>query len=728
MGLYDEQFNFRKRHDQMAFEETLLDIDAAATGKNKQRNMSQSHNASDAVSEILKYYDIREKESEFQFGDDLQSQLEYRIEANAISYRSVELKKGWYKNAMGPMIGFLEDGSSVALIQGKFGQYYISDTESGTFIKIDKNTENLLSEDAICFYKPLPRESLSFMDLLKYIKSILTGREIAISALTLGAAILLDLLVPILYQLLIGTVIEEGSIKVFLGVGIFLLCSVISSTFIKIVNGLVNSSISDKVDITIQSAVMSRILSLPTDFFSKYSSGELAQKIEDVNAMCVVIIDTVFNGLMYALFNMAFLIQIIIMVPKLVIPAIAYVVISILFILFSIKSRTRDLIAEKEAIAADYAVTYSMLTGVQQIKLAGAEKRAFAKWGKGYVKEVKEVFSPDLFAKIYPVINTAIGLLMTMAIYYVSVQNKISAAEYYAFIAAYGMLTAGVSAFADSVENLAFIISQKGTVEEFLTAVPEIEEKKQVVTKLTGRISLDHISFRYTDDSPYVLNDLSLNIRSGEYLAIVGTTGCGKSTLLRILLGFETPQKGSVYYDGKPLSMLDIKSVRKRIGTVLQKGRLIQESIFENIVLSHPELTMDDAWEAAEIAGIADDIDEMPMGMNTLISEGSGGISGGQRQRILIARAVAAKPKILFFDEATSALDNVTQKKVSDAIDELKCTRIVIAHRLSTIRNCDRIIVMDEGQIKEQGTYEELIKQNGLFTELVKRQLIDQPE
>ena len=217
----------------------------------------------------------------------------------------------------------------------------------------------------------------------------------------------------------------------------------------------------------------------------------------------------------------------------------------------------------------------------------------------------------------------------------------------------------------------------------------------------------------------------TLKIRAGEYIAIVGSTGCGKSTLVRLLLGFETPEKGAIYYDGKDVTTLDLRSLRRRIGAVTQDGSLFQGDIYSNIIISAPQLTLAEAWEAAELAGIADDIRAMPMGMQTVISEGQGGISGGQRQRLMIARAVAPKPRILMFDEATSALDNRTQKQVSEALDRLRCTRIVIAHRLSTIKNCDRILVLDKGRIVEDGSYDELIAQNGCFAELVARQRLD---
>ena len=259
-----------------------------------------------------------------------------------------------------------------------------------------------------------------------------------------------------------------------------------------------------------------------------------------------------------------------------------------------------------------------------------------------------------------------------------------------------------------------------------LNATPEISEDRELVRSISGAVELNIVTFAYGPDLPPVLNDLSLKIRPGEYVAIVGETGCGKSTLMRLMLGFEKPQHGSVYYDGRDLQTLDARSVRQKIGTVMQDGKLFAGNIYSNIVISAPQLTEEEAWEAAEMAGMADDIRRMPMGMQTIISEGQGGFSGGQKQRIMIARAIAPKPKILMFDEATSALDNITQKIVSDSLDSLKCTRIVIAHRLSTIRNCNRIVVMEKGHIVENGTYEELMEKNGLFAELVRRQMVEQ--
>ena len=309
--------------------------------------------------------------------------------------------------------------------------------------------------------------------------------------------------------------------------------------------------------------------------------------------------------------------------------------------------------------------------------------------------------------------------------YSMAVRSGVSVADYYAFNTAYAMVSGAFMALAGIALSAAQIKPILNMVKPFFDAVPEVSDGKQVLTRLSGGIELNNVSFRYSENMPLIIDNLSLKIRPGQYVAIVGKTGCGKSTLMRLLLGFEHPQKGAVYYDGKDLERIDLRSLRRRIGVVMQNGKLFLGDIYSNIVISAPWLSQKDAWEAAELAGIADDIRKMPMGMNTVISEGSGGISGGQRQRLMIARAIAPKPKILMLDEATSALDNLTQKKISESLDSLKCTRIVIAHRLSTIKQCDRIIVLDHGKIIEDGKYDELIEKNGFFAELVARQRLD---
>lgn len=406
-------------------------------------------------------------------------------------------------------------------------------------------------------------------------------------------------------------------------------------------------------------------------------------------------------------------------------PALIILLLTVIFSLVSSLVQMKISTRQMELSSKENGMTYSLITGIQKIKLAGAEKRAFARWGNLYAKSAKMMYNPPMFIKINSVISLAISLAGTIIMYSMSVRSGISVADYYAFNTAYGMVSGSFMALAGIALSAAQIRPILTMVKPFFDTIPEISDGKQVLTRLSGGIELNNVSFRYDENMPLIVDDMSLKIRPGQYVAIVGKTGCGKSTLMRLLLGFERPQKGAIYYDGKDLERIDLRSLRRRIGVVMQNGKLFLGDIYSNIIISAPWLSQSDAWEAAELAGIADDIRKMPMGMNTVISEGSGGISGGQRQRLMIARAIAPKPKILMFDEATSALDNLTQKKVSESLATLKCTRIVIAHRLSTIKQCDRIIVLDKGKIIEDGKYDELIAANGFFAELVARQRLD---
>ena len=266
------------------------------------------------------------------------------------------------------------------------------------------------------------------------------------------------------------------------------------------------------------------------------------------------------------------------------------------------------------------------------------------------------------------------------------------------------------------------IITLYERVKPILEEVPESSEHSTDPGELVGDIEMNSISFRYHEEQPLVLNDVSFKINQGEMVAFVGTSGSGKSTIMRLLLGFESPEAGSIYYDNDAYDSMNKDLVRRQIGVVLQSGALMSGSIYKNIV-GNSELTLEDAWEAARMAGMEEDIKNMPMEMHTVISEGAGTFSGGQRQRLMIARAIAHKPRLLFMDEATSALDNRTQNIVSESLDKLQATRIVIAHRLSTVRNADRIYVLDKGTIVESGSYDELMDQNGIFSSLAKRQI-----
>lgn len=727
MSWFENQKAYSQLKDDEALSQAYINIAGAVVGKRLQQAwQDESFAAKTALEDICKYYRIRPREIPESIKD-LNAQLDYAFQPCGIMRRTVKLTKGWQKDAVGAMLGVRKtDGKVIALIPGKMGGYTFRDPDSGDRVKVNSRNASELETEAIVFYRPLPLRPINIKDLIYFMQTSLDFIDIFRYVIAMLAVTLLGLIMPKLTNLLFSDVIASKSSALLIAVIVFMVSQTIAVQIINGINSILLTRISTKIGLAVDSASMMRLFSMPTDFFKKYTAGELSQHIQYLNSLCSSIVGSVFSTGLSGVFSLVYITQIFKYSPALVAPAL---IISLLTLVFSIIVVLVNISISKTSMdlnAKEKGMVYSMITGMQKVRLCGAEKRTFARWGELYAQSSRLLYSPPKIIVFGSVITTAIGLIGTVVLYYKSIESGISVADYYSFSTAYGYISAAFSSLVGIASIIASIKPVLDIVKPLLETQPEISENKEVVTRLSGSIELSHISFHYPDSDITILDDVSLKINPGQYVAIVGESGCGKTTLMRILLGFEKPQKGAVYYDGKNMDKLDLKSLRRKIGVVLQGGKLTWGDIYSNITISAPWLDMDAAWEAAEIAGIADDIRAMPMGMNTIIQEGSGGISGGQRQRLMIARAIAPKPKVLFLDEATSALDNITQKKVSEAMDKMHCTRIVIAHRLSTIRRCDRILLLKAGKLVEDGTYDELIAKNGMFAELVKRQMVDQ--
>ena len=726
MGWFDRQIRQRMQSDQDVFEESFVRLASSVLGGKTAKQLADHFLiAREALEEILKFYHCKAAEVPDSIKD-ADEQMDYILRPHGIMTRSVILEEGWYRDAFGPMLGFLKEGGSpVALLPHPLHGYWFKDPASGRHVRINRKTEKLFDSEAICFYKPLPQKKLGIPDLLLYMKNCLSSSDYMLIGLATLAVTLINMLVPQASKAITGPVLKSGSTGMLISMAIFLLSASFSAELLAVVRKLVMSRINTKTSLQVEAAVMTRVLSLPVSFFRKYASGDLASRVGSVNSLCEMMVAQIMSTGLTSLVSLLYISQIFAFAPMLVWPSIiiilATVILGVVFSLMQVKlsEQMMKLNAEEAGMA------YATVSGIQKIRLSGAEKRAFSRWANLYARNAELQYNPPVILKLNKVFLTAVTLVGNIVLYYMAVKSGVDESGYYAFNISYGQVMGAFSALASIATSIAAFRPVLHMAEPILKAEPEVTEDKEVLTRVSGSIELNHVAFRYDENTPYIFSDLSIKIKAGEYVAIVGRTGCGKSTLIRLLLGFEKPEKGAVYYDGKDLARIDPRSLRKKMGVVTQNGKLFQGDIFSNIVISAPQLTMQDAWEAAEIAGIADDIRDMPMGMQTIISEGQGGISGGQKQRLMIARAVAPKPSILIFDEATSALDNKTQKQVSDALDKLKCTRIVVAHRLSTIRNCDRILVLDKGEIIEDGTYDQLIEQGGFFAQLVERQRLD---
>ena len=723
MGWFEHQIEERGREDDRRLEESLRGLSDAITGASTREGTDAAMRARSALSAVLAYYGagLSDDLDSVKRGD-IEGFIENDLRVTGIMARPVRLTKDWQNEAVGAMLGFLEDGSPVALLPRTRGGYRaVGLAASG---KSGAHGLPSLKEEAYCFYRPLPLRKLAIPDLLVFMVKSLDRSDYAAVIAATAAATLLGMLVPSLNRIIFGPVIASGQGSIIVPVFCLLVGIGISQVLLGCARSLCMMRLNTKIDIPLEAAIMMRVLSLPASFFTSYQTGELTARIESVSLVAKTLQSVFLTGTLTSVFSLVYVLQIANIAPALLVPALAVIIastlLSILVVIVQqrVSRRTLDLSAQMGAWQ------YALISGIQKIKLAGAEKRAFSIWAEKYADIARLSYNGPAVLRLSSVLQSAISLAGSLAIYACAIAGGVGVAGYVAFTSAYGMVSGAFSGITASAASLAEIRPSLEMAAPILEAVPESAGDRRRVSRISGGFELDRVTFSYEGAERPVLRDFSLKVKPGAYIAVVGKTGCGKSTLMRLLLGFEVPQRGAVLYDGCDLARLDAQGVRRNIGVVLQNGKLMSGSIYDNIAISAPGLTMDGAWEAAELAGVADDIRDMPMGMQTIISEGSGGISGGQRQRLMIARAIAGKPKILMFDEATSALDNVTQRKVSESLDGLKCTRLVIAHRLSTIRNCDRIVLMDDGRIAEDGTYDELMSRGGRFAQLVERQQV----
>ena len=657
-----------------------------------------------------------------------EERIEYLCRPAGIMHRPVRLEGTWYEDGFGAMLAKLEDGTPVPLVPHGLRGFDYPEPGTGKRVHVTKANAGIFAPEAVLFYRALPARSLTVSDLMHWCMSIFNRGDCFLILFSALLAALTGLLPAWANYLALDTVIPSGQTKLILPLAGLLLGAAAARLLINSYRNLIINRATTKIETFAAAATYARVLMLPMGFFRKYEAGDISTRIHQMNNLFRQMTRLLLGGGLTAFLSLIYLFQIKAYAADLAVPALIIVLLQAACTVAAAKLGQRFEQRSMDANANLSGTTASLLGGVQKIKLSGAEDRAFSKWADAYSAYAKASYNRPELLKVLPVLVSLIGAVGTAWLCSVAGSSKISAADFMAFSVAYGQMSAAMIEVSNLLAEAVRTVSMLKMVEPIMKTVPETNSDKVIVTGLNGSIDVSNLSFRYEENGPMIADDISLKIHPGEYVGIVGKSGCGKTTLIRLLLGFEKPLSGSILYGSAPYDVenVDLRSLRRHIGTVLQDGRLFHADIYNNIVLSAPEATMEDAWRAAELAGIADDIRKMPMGMNTIVSEGSGCISGGQRQRLLIARAICGERKILIFDEATSALDNITQKVVTDSLSSLQCTRIVVAHRLSTVQDCDRILVLDQGHIIEEGTYARLMEKNGFFAELVSRQRLDE--
>ena len=722
MAEYINQINKRRAAEKAAMAEVNEKTNKRLGLLGAKRVVPQ--NDESALRQVLEDLGITDYELE---DDDMLSPEELLtgiLRPRGIMMRDIQLTGEWWRECVGPLLGYTMDGRLVALTPTRTGLGYQYREQDGSIRKVGhQEMASQLKPTAITFTKALPLHPLTMKDLIRFTWSVVSGPNALLLVACALVVVLLGMFTPMANKLIFDTVIPTGDAADLLPITGLLIGATVGTLLLTLTRNLYIIRLQHIIELHVQNAIMARTFLLSPTFFSKNPSGELTAKINNVSTLCSLVNENIVGALLSAVLSIIYLVQVYIYGGKLLWPALGIIAAQTVALVLNY-FRTVDV--RKRYIEGTMKLSgleYNLFAGIQKLKLTGSENRAFARWLDHYGETSRVIYNPAFKDRFYPALCVLLGIGGSMLIFWSTLSNGVSIPDYIAFSSAFGMITASMTQLNGVVPSLAQIKPLFESVKPILESVPEMAEKAPQVEELFGGIEVSGVSFRYQEDGPLILDDLSLKIEPGEYVGIVGKSGCGKSTLMRLMLGFEKPLTGGIYYDNYDLAKVDKASLRRKIGCCLQSGSLFTGDLFHNITITAPWATHDDAWEALRMACLEEDVRQMPMGLHTVVSEGGGGFSGGQKQRILIARALISKPDIIFFDEATSALDNISQKAVSDNLDELMCTRVVIAHRLSTIRHCDRIVVLDKGKIAEQGTFEELMENKGLFYEMAQRQL-----
>lgn len=661
----------------------------------------------------------------------LKEPLEAIVRASRIRMRRVLLRDNWWEKDSGPIIAYTQDNRPVALLPMSATRYEIFDPVERTRVRVDEQIAATLAPVAYMFYRSLPDKALQAIDIFKF---TLQGHSQSLLAIVFSgiAVTLLGMITPYAMSIIIDNAIPDSDRGLLLQIGLGLLVATLGTALFQLAQGFALLRMESAGDASTQAGVWDRLLNLPVSFFRQYTTGDLLSRITSVSTIRRQLSGRTLINLITSSFALFYLAQLFYYNYKLAFIAVGVAVVAIALTTLSgmlLLSKVRPLLEIRGSI---FGQTVQLINGISKLHIAGAQERAFAAWSKNYTRQIKLELSTQRIEDAVVLFNTVMPILTSGVLFWFTIKLleapqtsgtvELSLGTFLAFNTAFGNFTRGTTNLSNTVTEILQVIPQWQRTQPILATIPEVDLCKADPGKLIGKITVDHVTFCYRRDGALTLDDVSISAEPGEFIALVGASGSGKSTLLRLLLGFETPQAGSVYYDGQDLSGLDVDAVRRQLGVVLQNGQLNSASIFENIA-GGALMTLDEAWEAARMSGFADDITTMPMQMHTVVSEGGSNLSGGQRQRLLIARALALKPRILFFDEATSALDNKTQAIVSESLDKLQVTRIAIAHRLSTIRNAHRIYVLQAGRVVQQGTFYELAAVEGLFAQLMARQM-----
>lgn len=686
---------------------------------NDQSHM-ESGSSQVAINTLLQYFNLNDSF----LSKELNSKEEIKrfLKLQGLFCHHVRLEGKWWRNATGPIITTDANNNLVALIPSSSFGYQMVDPNTGRKKRLTAKSFEGLSTDGLNFFHLMSHGKLTTKEFLKYaIRSVPAVNHVLVVA-ACAIATLLSLLVPVANKIMFSEVVPSGVTRGILPICGLLLGAGISSVLFTIVRNVVVAMIRDKMNANVQPALFARLLTLPSSFFRKHSSSDLSSRVLAANNIYQLLTNQLLSMMAASIFSVLYILIAFMYARNMLALVTVIFVLYALYCIIRIRKFSIEFADKIPNAVKTQAFTNGAITGIHKIKNNRAELRAYSQWAERYSKSEEITANTSFILRYGKIFGTAIYSFGNLFVCITAWRSNMAISDCVSFMSAFGVMQVTLFTLTTQLQNIAQIIPYINLLEPILETEPELNTDSIPVNSISGAIDINHVSFRYDEKSPLILDDISLHIPAGQNVGLVGSSGCGKSTLMRIMLGFEKPLSGSVFYGQYNLENVNIGSMRQYIGYCPQFMQVFPGTISENIRLAAPMASDEEVWEAARIASLDEDIRKMPLQMETTLGEGGSGLSGGQCQRLLIARAIINKPKILFFDEATSALDNITQKNVINNLSDFGCTRISIAHRLSTIMECDRVVVLEKGHIIEDGKPSELMAQKGFFYKLAQRQ------
>jgi len=539
---------------------------------------------------------------------------------------------------------------------------------------------------------------------------------------------LFSLAVPVLTGAIVDRIVPRSDYHLLLVVGGGLLSLVVFHFLSNLVRAHLLLDLRTRFDIRMTLGFIDHLLELPYAFFQNRAVGDLLTRLNSTSAIRQLLTSGALSGLVDGAFVVLYLALLLIASPTMGLIVLLLGVIQVTVFLFSRRRRKELMAQELETTTRSGAYTVQVLAGIETLKAMGREDRAVQHWSNLFVDNLNASLGRGQLGALVDALTGSLRLASPLIVLCIGALQVLAGDLSLGTMLALNALAAGffapLSNLVSTAGELQLVENYAERLDDVFNTAPEQDRSKvKQPQALRGLIELDHVSFRYGPLSPFVIQDISVRIEPGQFIALVGKSGSGKSTLASLLAGLYLPGSGRILYDGVDLGELDLRSVRQRLGIVTQRPYLFNQSIRQNIAGADPTVSYDEVVDAAKRACIHEEILEMPLGYNTILQEGGGSVSGGQRQRIALARALVTRPAILILDEATSALDAVTEKNVQAELARLQCTRVIIAHRLSTIASADVLLVLDQGRVIEQGTHQELIARGGAYEKLVSAQM-----